>query len=296
MKVYRAMMRTRACALALAVFCGLPRAGDAAESRLRMEPAWDYPILGAGLAAAASGLYVERRIASRSFDPYGYRREDIPAYDRWAIGFYSKPLASLSDFLIVADGLAPLAFTGLEVRGGNESLKEAWADLVLYGEVAAYASAISLYSKTSRLHPRPLAFTGEAPRSERESGDARSSFFSEHTTGAFAAAVFTGYVFQLGHPESPWMPWVWAGALGTASGVGALRVLSGKHFPSDVLAGAIAGAAVGYAVPRLHLRRAPKPESKAKDSGSSGFFRGLEMGAALHPADLSPMLLFTLHV
>src|SRR2546423_585667 len=41
-----------------------------------------------------------------------------------------------------------------------------------------------------------------------------------------------------------------------ALGVGLLRVLAGRHFPTDVLAGAAAGAAIGLTVPRLHRRAA----------------------------------------
>ncbi|MDB5047172.1 MAG: phosphoesterase PA-phosphatase related protein [Fibrobacteres bacterium] len=266
----------------------------AREDRYQFDPAWDYPILGVGLTAAGTGFLMERRIASRPFDPSGLRREDIPAYDRWALGFYSKPLSGISDALILADGLAPLALTGFDLHRRQESIREAWTDLVLYGEVVAYASAVSLYSKTSRLHPRPLAFTSNAPLSERESGDARSSFFSEHTTGAFAAAVFTAYTFQVHHPDSPWIPWMWSGAMGTAAGVGALRVFSGKHFPSDVLAGAIAGSAIGYLVPRLHLGRQTKPETGR--ASKAGLFHDFKMGMGLNSGDLSPMLLFHLNV
>jgi membrane-associated phospholipid phosphatase len=281
-------MQATTMALAVAFLCGIPRA---AENRYRFDPAWDYPALGVGLAAAGSGFLLERRVASRPFDPYGYRREDIPAYDRWAIGYYSKPLSDVSDVLIVVDGLAPLALTALDFHRGQASPREAWIDLVLYGEVVAYASAVSLYSKTSRLHPRPLAFTSKAPAAERESGDARSSFFSEHTTGAFAAAVFTGYTFQVNHPDSPWIPWVWTGAMGTAAGVGALRVFSGKHFPSDVLAGAIAGAAIGYAVPRLHMGTAAKPET-GRTPPAQGLFHDFKMDMGLGADDLAPRIGF----
>lgn len=38
---------------------------------------------------------------------------------------------------------------------------------------------------------------------------------------------------------------IWEGALGTTTTVGALRVASGKHFPSDVLDGATVGSVVG---------------------------------------------------
>lgn len=252
-----------------------------------MEPAWDYPVLAAGTAAAGYGYFLENRIASHPFSPSDYHREDIPVYDRWAIGFYSKPLSSISDVLIVIDGLAPLVLNGLELRNG-EPRTGAWADLILYGQVVAYASAVSLLSKTSRLHPRPLAYTSKAPLSERESGDARSSFFSEHTTGAFAAAVFTGYGFQARHPESPWVPWVWTGALSVATSVGALRILSGKHFPSDVAAGALAGSLIGYLIPRLHLKSS-RSETDAT-SREASWLRNMGMGVGFAEDGVSPML------
>ena len=49
-------------------------------------------------------------------------------------------------------------------------------------------------------------------------------------------------------------------------GVGSLRVAAGMHFPTDVLAGAAVGAALGIAIPDLHrvkrvsITVAPSPE------------------------------------
>jgi membrane-associated phospholipid phosphatase len=37
------------------------------------------------------------------------------------------------------------------------------------------------------------------------------------------------------------------------------RVRSGQHFPTDVIAGAMAGAAVGIAVPHLHRHQEEAP-------------------------------------
>jgi membrane-associated phospholipid phosphatase len=66
--------------------------------------------------------------------------------------------------------------------------------------------------------------------------------------------------------------------LGTAAAVGGLRIAAGKHFPTDILAGAAVGSLVGYLVPRLHLRRGPfsrKPEAtlaaaRAARAGKAG--------------------------
>ena len=51
--------------------------------------------------------------------------------------------------------------------------------------------------------------------------------------------------------EQVW-PWI-VGALITSS-VAVERVASGHHFPTDVAVAAVAGTAVGFAVPWLHFR------------------------------------------
>ena len=51
-------------------------------------------------------------------------------------------------------------------------------------------------------------------------------------------------------------PWVTLGAtVAMTSAVGLNRVLARAHFPTDVIAGALAGAGLGILVPHLH--RAP---------------------------------------
>lgn len=265
------------------------------QSRYELIPAWDYPALGVGISAAGLAYLRERDIARNAIDPSAYSRKDIPIFDRWAIGPYSQPLSIASDVLIGMEGLAPALMTGCEFGRGEESFAEAWRDAVIYGEVVAYASAFSLYSKTFLVHPRPLVFTDNAPQSERTSGDSRSGFFSEHTTGAFAAAVFTGYTFALKHPESPWIPWVWGGSLGTATTIGALRVASGKHFPSDVLAGAAVGALVGYAIPRMHARSRTDSPGRQLKRGPDGFLSRMELAIEPRSDGETPMLLVRIH-
>ena len=52
---------------------------------------------------------------------------------------------------------------------------------------------------------------------------------------------------------SPWRLPVCIGSYAVALGVAASRVLSGNHYITDVLVGALIGAACGAVVPLLHL-------------------------------------------
>ena len=79
--------------------------------------------------------------------------------------------------------------------------------------------------------------------SSRNGAQAYGSFYSGHASTAFATAVFTGIWFSETYPGSQWIPWVWAGSLSAATAVAVLRVAAGKHFPTDVIAGAAAGIA-----------------------------------------------------
>ena len=83
--------------------------------------------------------------------------------------------------------------------------------------------------------------------------DGQMSFYSGHTSAAGA------WSFALAHTLAITHDWSWQGravpylaATGVTAWTGVLRVRAHKHFPSDVLVGGLAGAAVGIMVPELH--------------------------------------------
>ena len=86
---------------------------------------------------------------------------------------------------------------------------------------------------------------------------AQVSFLSGHTAVVAASSFSLAEMYAATHRDQPWglrvaVPWGLA-TLATA-GTGLLRVEAGQHYPSDVVAGAIFGAAVGLGVPVLHRR------------------------------------------
>ena len=103
---------------------------------------------------------------------------------------------------------------------------------------------------------RPYTYFDNAP--VEDIADWSKSFPSGHAAFAFAAATFTSYVFCKYRPDSKAKLPVVIGSYALATATACLRVESGNHFVTDVLAGALIGSAIGFAVPAIHHRFASK--------------------------------------
>ena len=87
---------------------------------------------------------------------------------------------------------------------------------------------------------------------QEEESKWNKSFPSGHTTLAFASASFTSYVFGKYYPDSKWRIPVSLSLYTLATTTALLRVSSGNHFLTDVLAGALIGTLCGLTIPMLH--------------------------------------------
>ncbi|HEY4394722.1 MAG TPA: phosphatase PAP2 family protein [Polyangia bacterium] len=105
--------------------------------------------------------------------------------------------------------------------------------------------------------------------------DSYRSFYSGHTSLAFAALSTTSVTLNARYGLT-WQPWVATVAIGVS--VAIERVLAGYHFYTDVLVGAAAGAAVGIAVPLVHLRARELRLSALRPAGGQG--AGVELSGA----------------
>ncbi len=176
-------------------------------------------------------------------------RADIWPIDRVAIGRWSLAADSastvLQDAFIVVGPLLLVATSRDDMARG---LKLALIEI----EALIASAAVSEFVKMAVFRPRPQVFLGMTG-----GVSTRKSFYSGHTTIAFTAVVATAYLYLETFPEERAMRWVFLASGGVAATVGVLRVVAGKHYPTDVLAGAAAGALIGWAVPALHRRARP---------------------------------------
>ena len=206
----------------------------------------DLTISGLGAAGWAFRLYKTKIEDAEKWDGTLYDKSDINAFDRWAAHGYSEAWDNAGTALCalsVATPLISVVSSGDYVTSG-----------VMFAETMLFASGTYSAVKTLVRRNRPYMYFDGGSDKDMDEGDFVNSFPSGHTTNAFAAAVFAGYTFSVYNPDSEWKIPVWIASLSLASATGAVRLVSGNHFPSDVLAGAVIGSSAGFLVPWLHSR------------------------------------------
>jgi undecaprenyl-diphosphatase len=157
----------------------------------------------------------------------------------------------------VLSGVVPGLLAIFEVVDAGVTNWRAWlSDAVVITEAVVWTGAIQDLTRRAVRRPRPWAYTTN-PNANRDGVEAQFSFFSGHTSNVFAMATATAYTYSLRHPGSKWQWLVWSLAMAGAATEPITRVLSGDHFPTDCIAGALVGVSVGLLIPALHRRRLP---------------------------------------
>ena len=126
----------------------------------------------------------------------------------------------------------------------------------MFAEAYAIMGGVTYLTKVATARKRPYLYNTDLTPEERlgAEDDPKSSFFSGHAAAAFTAAAFLSKVFTDVHGTSVWSTLVWGSSLSLAAYASFARVKAGVHFPTDVIAGAAVGFAVGYLVPVLHKK------------------------------------------
>jgi membrane-associated phospholipid phosphatase len=212
----------------------------------RLKVDLDLPIvLIAG--AAASAFFVMPEAPGVSCAPKCDRNQ-INGFDRSAAGNYDRAWTTVGDIATVSTLAMPLL-----VIVADEGIMNGLNDDVVIAEAALVTSAAQVALSFAVQRPRPRVYSERAPLDDRSDANAGRSFFSGHVANTMAASVAALRTLQ--RLEQPALAWATFGAGLAGTGlVGVSRVLSGAHFPSDVLVGAALGAGVGLALPAMHDR------------------------------------------
>ncbi|HWC73472.1 MAG TPA: phosphatase PAP2 family protein [Gemmatimonadales bacterium] len=245
------------------------------QSVYHVSAAVDIPVtIGAAAATALPYVYETRLITPRCpCDPHA-----VNAFDRGAIGNKSAVAKSLSDISVGVVVVAPLVIDAIDLGGVNQAWSE---DAVVFAQTLLVNGALVTATKYLVQRPLPRTYAGDPSLINRPEG--YRSFYSGHTSLVFAGLSATAMTIRLRYGEQTW-PWVVAGVLGTS--VAVERVADGRHFPTDVIAAAVMGTAVGIVVPALHSRdlgpgaSARRSQHRARGGGEGA--GGLVVGWQLH--------------
>jgi membrane-associated phospholipid phosphatase len=223
---------------------GLAIANDAHAQAYQLEAGKDVPIVLISGAVASSFLFVEEAPGRTCVD--NCDKSKVNGFDRWAAGRYSLAWSRVGDV-----GVAATTLFGPLVLMLEEGWKNGANDNLVVIESVLATSALQVTMSYAVPRARPRVYGNEAPLEERNDANAGRSFFSGHTADAVASVVATTRTLhRLGKTTLGWVV-LGAGLAGSAF-VGTARVLSGGHFPSDILIGGAAGAGFGLLLPWLH--------------------------------------------
>lgn len=179
-----------------------------------------------------------------ALDPGTINSLDRPATRNWSPG-----ADQASDILVAAELVIPLG-----LNFGHMGSKQPLKVTGMYLETAALNMSLTYMLKNVFNRARPFVYNDnpDIPMDLKTSRAARKSFPSGHTANAFSSMVFFASVYEKFNTGSSSTGWVWAGCMAAATTTGVLRIAAGKHFTTDVLAGAALGALTGWLVPQLH--------------------------------------------
>jgi membrane-associated phospholipid phosphatase len=224
----------------------------------------DIPIMSGALGGLGLSLYLGKNLKPLTLEEVGQLRQlNVPSFDRWACQNFSPKADKLSDVLLNISVLSPV----LMLASPALDVDQKWTYALMYLETGILTYSITEFTKIMAKRIRPFAYNPEVPVYDKiRSSNARKSFFSGHTSMSFASAAFFAQTYAAFHPDSRWKPAIWGIGLSTATLVGILRILSGKHFPTDVLVGALVGSLIGIVIPKLH-----EVESITKNNSNRAF-------------------------
>ncbi|HMI89292.1 MAG TPA: phosphatase PAP2 family protein [Polyangiaceae bacterium] len=262
--------RTGLAALFMAIVApSLARADGSAPAKdscddkvlFKADPLADVPLLVAslGFAGLSEAIISTGEIRPQQIDA-AFDTKRLLSIDRAAItqtvdttasGFSNGGVYAMLGFAVfdsVASGF----------RAGQDA---ALVDLTLYSEAIAFSWGLTNLAKIGFRRPRPIAYIernraiqeGQDPaKYNNTSTDSTLSFYSGHTAIAATVSATATYLAFARSPHTlrPWA--TLAGAVTLTSFVAVERVRSGAHFPTDVIAGAFAGAGIGMLVVHLH--------------------------------------------
>lgn len=221
----------------------------------------DIIALSSGISLISYYVYLENNAKINYLtneEVLNLNKNDINAFDRSATNHWSTEFADASDVVQTSLKYVPTLLLIPEIKNKN------WNNILTLSIIGFEGYMITLgltgCTKLTVKRKRPYLYnTTTITESEKlylaQEMVSYKSFFSGHTSTSFFYATFLSKVYTDIYGKSKWSYIITGISLTSATTVGYLRYKAGKHYPTDIIVGAIVGSAVGYFIPRLHKRK-----------------------------------------
>jgi len=181
--------------------------------------------------------------------PDSLNKNDINGFDRSLMFPYNKTMDTISDYGVYG----MLVLPALSVVGNLRDTNKLLTYGIMYSEAFLLTFGTENLLKNCIIRYRPYMYEGDLPSGKEN--DYYNSFPSGSTSLAFLSATFLSTTFSQEYPESKWKLPIVIGSYTLAAGVVSMRIASGSHFMTDVLAGAAIGGFYGWIIPVLHKKQ-----------------------------------------
>lgn len=200
----------------------------------------------------------EHKLSMTEWDGTQYNIENINALDASMAQPYSEKFDDLGTYFCAFSNffcciicfLVPF----IAALRDKKSVKKVFFDFFVFVETWICTRAVYSLLKTAMGRIRPYMYFPNPSAKGIEECDFDRSWPSGHTSTAFLAFGFMvgWFVFDKTYGKSKKF-WILVEAVICAV-TGVLRILSGNHFFTDVLTGAVLGSVVGFAVSFVNLK------------------------------------------
>ncbi len=169
--------------------------------------------------------------------------------DQQSVNQFSKSANQWSDIAMVGSLTLPM----LVNLNTKISKTQKWNIVLMGAQGLIIENGLNTLIKNIVQRPRPFLYNNKWIVNNRPiNKNSSRSFYSGHTSGSAYLCFFGAKVFAGTHPNTKWKPVVWGVAATLPAITGYLRYKAGKHFPTDIIVGYIAGASIGYLLPTLY--------------------------------------------
>ena len=157
----------------------------------------------------------------------------LPGIDRWAVSTERTEWDLVSDVgILVLAGATWYDLSNLSNRNG---------DVAASIEATAWTFGVNQLVKAIVNRNRPVLYSEDAIE-HRESVNSHRSMYSAHASTSFALG--TSYFLSMDHKDGLSRTW----PLISAAAIAGLRLAAAKHFPTDIVVGAVLGTATAIAI------------------------------------------------